>query len=185
MTEGVHEVRRTVRSLMKRPMYSLVIVGTLALGFGANTAIFSLVRGVLYSPLPYQDAERLVMLWNQFPESDDGNLAVSREEMKDWRAEEGLFAGVAAIRTGEQNALWTLELDGRTEKHDGAWVTSNFFDVLGVDAQLGRTFLPEESVDGSHRVMVLSDAFDGAVRHRRGCASDRVHQRGQPAPRAG
>ena len=159
MTEVVREVRHTVRSLMKRPMYALVIVGTLALGFGANTAIFSLVRGVLHSPLPYEDAERLVMLWNQFPESDDGNLAVSREEMKDWRAEEGLFAGVAAIRTGEQNALWTLEMDGRTEKHDGAWVTSNFFDVLGVDAELGRTFLPEESVDGSHRVMVLSDVF--------------------------
>ena len=101
MTEVVRDVRHTVRSLMKRPMYSLVIVGTLALGFGANTAIFSLVRGVLLSPLPYEDAERLVMLWNQFPESDDGNLAISREEMKDWRAEEGLFAGVAAIRTGE------------------------------------------------------------------------------------
>ncbi|MEE8146615.1 MAG: ABC transporter permease [Longimicrobiales bacterium] len=156
MTDVVREVRHTVRSLMKRPMYALVIVGTLALGFGANTAIFSLVRGVLLSPLPYEDAERLVMLRNEFP---DGDLAVSTEEIKDWRAEEGLFTGVAAIRTGEQNALWTLEMDGRTEKHDGAWVSSNFFDVLGVDAELGRTFLPEESVDGSHRMMVLSDAF--------------------------
>ncbi|GMR12893.1 MAG: ABC transporter permease [Gemmatimonadota bacterium] len=159
MIEVVREVRHTVRSLMKRPMYVLVVVGTLALGFGANTAIYSLVRGVLLSPLPYEDAESLVMLRNQFPESDDGDLAVSREEMKDWRAEEGLFTGVAAIRTGEQNALWTLEMDGRTEKHDGAWVTSDFFDVLGVEAELGRTFLPEESIDGRHRVMVLSDAF--------------------------
>ena len=159
MTDVIREVQHTVRRLVKRPMYTLVIVGTLALGFGANTAIFSLVRGVLLSPLSYEDAGRLVLLWNQFPGSGDGDLRVSLEEMKDWRAEPGLFTGMAGITTGEQNALWTLEMDGRTEKHDGAWVTSNFFDVLGVEAGLGRTFLPEESIEGRHRVMVLSDAF--------------------------
>ena len=141
------------------PGHALVIVGTLALGFGANTAIFSIVRGVLLSPLPYNDSERLVLLLNQFPESDEKDMPVSMEEIRDWRAEPNLFAGVAGIRTGEQNVLWTLEMDGRTEKHDGAWVTSDFFDVLGVEAAVGRTFLPEEGVEGRHRVMVLSHAF--------------------------
>jgi putative ABC transport system permease protein len=159
MTDMIRDVQRTVRRLVKRPMYAFVIVGTLALGFGANTAIFSLVRGVLLSPLPYEDAGRLVLLWNEFPGSDDGQVRVSVEEMRDWRAEPGLFTDMAGITTGEQNALWTLEMDGRTERHEGAWVTSNFFDVLGVEAGQGRTFLPEEATDGRHRVTVLSDAF--------------------------
>ena len=159
MSELIREIQHTVRRLARRPMYALVVVGTLALGFGANTAVFSIIRGVLLSPLPYGDPEGLVLIRNQFPGTEDTDMGVSMEEMKDWRATPNLFTGVAGIRTGEQNALWTLEMDGRTEKHDGAWVTSDFFDVLSVEAAVGRTFLPEEGVEGRHRVMVVSHDF--------------------------
>jgi len=100
-----------------------------------------------------------VLVWNQFPETEDRDLRVSRAEMLDLAAEEGLFQGVAGIATGEQNALWTLEADGRTEKTDGAWVTADLFQVLGVEARLGRVSAPEDGVEGRHRVVVLSDGF--------------------------
>jgi putative ABC transport system permease protein len=148
-----------LRRLRSRPGFSVVVILTLALGFGANTAIFSLIRGVLLTPVSYNAPERLALIFNAFPEAGDTDLRMSPAEMEDLSQRRDLFTALGGIRTGEQNALWTLEIDGRTERTEGAWVTANLFDVLGVEPELGRTFTSDESVEGRHRVMVLSGAF--------------------------
>ncbi len=154
------DLRHVFRGLWRHPGFTAIAVLILALGIGANSAIFSVVRGVLLTPLPYGDPGQLVSLWNQFPEAGEDMMGLSHAELTDWRQHDDLFAGVASLTTGEQNFVWTLETDdGRTEKHSGAFVTANLFDVLAVNAVLGRTFLPEEETEGHNLVVVMSNAF--------------------------
>lgn len=156
----ISDLRYAIRGLLRHRGFTLVAVLTSSLGIGANSAIFSVVRGVLLSALPYGDSDRLVFFWNQFPAVGENELPLSHAELVDWRAQTDVFEGMAGLTTGEQNFLWTLETeDGRTEKYSGAMATANLFDVLGVEAALGRTFLPVEETRGNNLVMVLSDAF--------------------------
>ncbi len=135
----------------KAPGFTLVAVAALALGIGANTAIFSVVNAVLLSTLPYADAGRLVMVWEDastfgFPRNTPapGNFA-------DWRTEIEAFEGVGAVDTRDFNLTGT----GNPEKVGGAGATANLFAVLGVKPLLGRAFLPEEDTGGPHRVAVI------------------------------
>ena len=160
MASILSDLRLVFRSLLRHRGFTAIAVVILALGIGANSAIFSVVRGVLLTPLPYRDPGELVLLWNQFPAAGEDMMRLSHAELADWRRASQVFVGVAGLSTGEQNFLWTLETDdGRTEKHRGAFATANLFDVLGVDAAMGRTFLPEEETEGNNLVAVLSDAF--------------------------
>ena len=159
MRNLLSDLRYAIRGLGRKPGFAAVGVLTLALGIGANSAMFSIVSGVLLQPLPYGEPDRLVFIWNQFPGAGENEMRVSAAELVDWREETEIFAGVGALTTGEQNLLWTLTADGRTERFSGAFTTVDLFEVLGVDAALGRTFLPEESTEGRNDVVILSDGF--------------------------
>ncbi len=138
------------RMLIKNPGFTVIAVFTLALGIGANTAIFSVVNGLLLRPLPYPEPERLVMIWED-PGSIPRNF-VNPRNYADWREQNQVFEQVAAINTQNIN----LTDDGEPERMIGARVAANFFSILRVNASLGRTFLPTEDGAGSRPVAVLS-----------------------------
>jgi putative ABC transport system permease protein len=149
----LQDVRYGLRVLWQKPGFTAVAVLTLALGIGANTAVFSLVSAVLVRPLNYREAERLVMVWEDetaagFPRETPavGNYA-------DWRAQNRVFEDVAAI---DQRTYDLTGEGGEPEKILVFGVTSNFFPLLGTEAKLGRTLLPDEDRPGAHRVAVLS-----------------------------
>ncbi len=135
------DMRFGLRSLLKHPGHTAVVVLTLALGIGANTAIFSVIHAVMIRPLPYENPDQLVLLRHRIEATDfiDGPLPPA--DVMDIRDHTDVFQGVAATdRTFEQN----LTGDGDPIEVRVAGVTANFFDVLGVEAALGRTFLPED-----------------------------------------
>ena len=146
----IHDLRVSLRSLRKRPGFTVVVVLTLALGIGAPTAIFSLVSGVLLRPLPYQDPGRVVMVWQRAPVW--GRVGVSPANFLDWRQQNEAFEDMAAIAGATVNLTGTDE----PERLRGRRVSASFFPILGVPPALGRTFLPEEDQPDGERVVVLS-----------------------------
>ena len=144
------DVRYGVRMLAKHKAFTAVAVLTLALGIGANTAIFSVVNELLLRPLPYRDAERIVMLWEVTPEGRHQNTT-SRANFRAWRAQSTSYENISAFTDQRFN----LTGDGEPEELSVQMATPELFKVLGVDPLLGRTFLPE---DGELRsaVAVLS-----------------------------
>jgi putative ABC transport system permease protein len=149
------DVRYALRVTARRPVLSLVIVLTLALGIGANTAIFSLVHTVLLRPLPYRDAGRLVMVWEQRPDRGDGDFPVRPANFFDWKARATSFDDVAWSR----DAMHNVTGDGEPESVIGYRFSTNMFDVLGVQPALGRAFRPDEDRPGGPRVAILSHGF--------------------------
>jgi predicted permease len=149
------DIRYALRALRRSPAFALAAVLTLALGIGANSAIFSVVNSVLLRPLPYAAPERLVMVWGRYPQF--GRTSTSIPDFRDWRDQTtGTFAAMAARR----GAAFVLTGMGEAEQITGDRVTANFFQTLGVRAARGRTFLPEEErVGGDDDVVVLSDGF--------------------------
>ena len=144
------DVRYGVRMLTKHRAFTGIAVLTLALGIGANTAIFSVVNELLLRPLPYRDAERIVMLWEVSPGGRRQN-STSRANFRAWRAQSTSYENVAAFTDQRFN----LTGDGEPEELSVQMATPELFKVLGVDPLLGRTFVPE---DGELRsaVAVLS-----------------------------
>jgi hypothetical protein len=145
------DVRYAARALRRNPAFAGAIVVTLALGIGANTAIFSVYDAVLLKPLPYGDPERIVMLWEQ-QRWDLGTVAPAN--FVDWRAQSHSFSDMAAI--AQPNFILTGY--GEPARLAGAAVSASFFRVLGVDLKLGRSFLEEEDKPGKDRVTILSHA---------------------------
>jgi len=139
------------RMLAKSPGFTLVAVLTLALGIGANTAIFSVVNTVLLKPLPFAEPDRLVMIWGLDAGKDEIDL-VSAADFDDWRASSHVFQSMAASR----DASYSLTGDGDPESIRGYRFSSDFWQVLDVQPILGRTFLPEEDAPGHDQVVVLS-----------------------------
>jgi putative ABC transport system permease protein len=148
------DLRFGVRMLAKKPGFTLMAVITLALGIGANTAIFSVVRAVLLKPLPYKDSERLVMVWES-GEKTGGEFDVRINHFLAWRDEQQVFTQLAAYQYKDFN----LSGGDRPERIQGALVTSNLFPLLGAQPAAGRDFLPEEERDGRHRVVIVSYDF--------------------------
>jgi putative ABC transport system permease protein len=146
------DFRYAARTLRKNPGFALVAIFTLALGIGANTAIFSVVNAVLLRPLPFADADRLVDLSETFP---GGFGSVSVPDLEDWRRQSGAFQGIAAYAF----RAFSLQGGDAPERITGQRVTANYFDVLGVRPELGRAFTPDEERAGNDRVVVLSDAL--------------------------
>ena len=156
MESLLQDLRFGARMLVKNPSFTLVAVFTLALGIGANTAIFSVVNAVLLRPLPFKEPERLVMVWNRGAEAAGGDrtpLALS--DLLDWRAQSRSFDEIGAF----QNIMYNYAGGESPERVQAASVTANFFSVLGAPPALGRTFLPEEERPGAPRVALLSDGF--------------------------
>jgi putative ABC transport system permease protein len=153
MNALVQDVRYAIRMLAKNPGFTAVAVLTLALGIGANTAIFSVVHAVLLKPLPYEDADRLVMVWEQNPERDWYQNVVSAANFLDWRRQNDVFTQLAAVNPW---GAFNLTGTGKPEEVRGEQVTTNLFTLLGVRPIMGRDFLPEEDKPGGARVVILS-----------------------------
>lgn len=153
----VHDVRYGVRRLLRAPAFSAVVVLTLGLGIGANTAIFSVVDHILFRPLPFPDSERLVALWT--------DVTARGGPEDEWLS----YANFADVRDGvqavESAAVWggwspTLVLDGEARAVQGAVVTREMFtDVLRIDPALGRAFAPEEDRPDAPLVVLVSDGL--------------------------
>lgn len=146
------DVRFGVRTLVKNPGFTAVAVIALALGIGANSAIFSVVNTVLLRPLPYQDPERLVMIWEKGAADVFPINSVSAANFLDWRDQNQVFEGMAIIN----HASFNLTGVGEPERINGRRVSANLFRLLGVEPQLGRAFLPEEDAPGAGQVVILS-----------------------------
>jgi putative ABC transport system permease protein len=146
------DLRYGARMLFKTPGFTLIAVLTLALGIGANTAIFSVVNRVLLFRLPYKDAGRLVMVWGSNPQQGADIDLVSPADLADWRTQNTVFEDLAATN----DAPYNLTGMGEPESLIGYSLAANFFQVAGVQPALGRAFTPEEDRAGAPGVVVLS-----------------------------
>ena len=146
------EILHAARALLRRPGFTIVVVLTLALGIGANTAIFSIVDSVLLRPLPYPNASRLAAVWGVYPEF--GNTSTSLPDFRDYRAQTRRFDALGAASMQGLN----LAGDGSAERVSALNQTANYLSVLGLSPTLGRGFLPEEESRTS-RVLMLGHDF--------------------------
>src|SRR5438067_2033629 len=147
------DVRFGLRMLLKTPGFTVVAVATLGLSIGANTAIFSLVNGVLLRPLPFPDAERIIYIEGKNPAAGISESNISYLDFTNWSQQTDLFASTAAYWTGEAH----LGADGEEpERVPRAGVTTGFFSVLGVQPALGRTFVPEDDKGWPQTVAIIS-----------------------------
>jgi predicted permease len=149
----LQDLRFAVRQLRRTPAFTVTAVACLALGIGANTAIFSAVDGVLLSPLPFPEPERLLTVWGHH--ASIGRETASLPDFLDWRRESRSFAGMAA----RANTQFNLTGAGEPEVVRGALVTANYFRVLGAPIPVGRGFRDEEERSGAARVAILSEGF--------------------------
>jgi predicted permease len=152
----IQDLRYGARTLMKSPGFAFVAVLTLALGIGANTAIFSVINGVLLRALPYYESERLVMVWADRPilQARIGlaDFPVAVADFVDWRSQNQVFEQMAALETQRMN----LTGEGEPESVVSLRASASLFPLLGAGFAVGRAFLPEEDKADAHRVVVIS-----------------------------
>jgi predicted permease len=149
------DVRFALRNLRKYPSYTAVVLLTLALGIGANTAIFSVVHAVLLRPLPYANGDRLLEVRQQAPKIGVANAGVSVKEVNDFRAQTESLDAVVEYHQMSFNMLGR----GEASRVQTGVVSANFFDVLGVSPILGRTFRADDDSKNAPAVLVLSYAY--------------------------
>lgn len=147
----IRDIRFAARSLMKRPSFALIVVLTLALGIGANAAVFSVINAVLLRPLPYRDADRVVTLWQNNVKVGIPRNDVSPANFIDWSEQASSFEAIAGI----EPFGFSLLGDGEPERFPAWLVTSGFFHVAGTDAWLGRTLTAEDFQPGNDHVVVI------------------------------
>src|SRR5436309_6525189 len=146
------DLRYGLRTLAQAPGFTAVAAIALALGIGANSAIFSVVDAILIKPLPYKDPHRLVMVWETNPHRGRAKNVISPGNFLDWQSQNTVFEQMAAIRDDRLNLTGT----GEPEELRGQAVSANLFPMLGVNAMLGRTFSPEEDLPDRPPVVLLS-----------------------------
>jgi putative ABC transport system permease protein len=146
------DLRYGARILLKKPGFTLIAVITLALGIGANTAIFSVVNAVLLRPLSYDAADRLVYIWDSNPGIGYPRFPSSGPNFEDWRRQSQSFEYMAAFVSWSFNPTGS----GEPERLQGARVSPEMFPMLGIKPVIGRTFTSEEDKVGKHRVVLLS-----------------------------
>src|SRR5436190_11178052 len=153
----MNDLKFAFRQLLKNPGFTAVAVLTLALGIGANTAIFSVVNGVLLRPLPFPAADRLVMIHtiHRHEGRTDRFETVFDPDFKEWIEQNRAFEHMAAYGSGQA----TLLSGGEPERIGSAEVTIDFFALLGVKPLAGRTFLPEEHQAGGPRAVMFSEGL--------------------------
>ncbi|MEE8045862.1 MAG: ABC transporter permease, partial [Dehalococcoidia bacterium] len=152
----LQDVRFALRNLRAHPAFALVAVITIALGIGANTAIFSVVNAMLLRDLPYAEPGRLVRIWSTNTERGIERGFMSPPDIADYQAVNRTFQDLAAYSEAE---LAMVGRDGAATKVTGTWAGDNLFSVLGVTAHLGRTFGPDDGLAGAPKVIVLGYGF--------------------------
>src|SRR5215831_1941237 len=148
-------VRYALRNLRKRPVFSLIVIFTLALGIGANTAIFSVVDAVLLAPLPYGHPDKLVALWAKNEKQNLTQQPISYPNSVDLKQANDVFEHVSVVR-GESFSLTDRD---EPERVTGVRVSTNILTLLGVTPALGRNFLPEEEQPANAAVALLGHAL--------------------------
>src|SRR5437764_1157227 len=144
------DLRYGLRSLLKNPSFTIIAVIALALGIGANSAIFSVVNAVLLRPLPFKNPAQLVMVWENATHLGFPKNTPSPPNFVDWQKQNTVFTGMAAMSEHSFNLTGV----GEPERLDGRRVSANLFDLLGVPALLGRTFVPDDDRPGTHVVLL-------------------------------
>jgi predicted permease len=153
MTGLAQDVRYALRQLRKSPSFTTVTVLTLALGIGANTAIFSVVNGVLLNPLPFHDASRIVSMFEATPNFFKGSI--SYPNFVDWQRDNRSFEAMAAYRSTDGSITGV----GQPENVQAERVSANFFPILGVNPILGRNFSSEEDRRGASPTALISEGL--------------------------
>src|SRR2546427_2478123 len=149
----MNDLKFAFRQLFKNPGFTAVVVLTLALGIGANTAIFSFVNTILLRPLPFVEPERLVMVYTSYQANDSHKNWVAAPTLNEWRKQSTVFEGLAA-RSFDG---FVLTGKGQAEDIPGSRFSANVFRLLGIQPVLGRDFLSEEETSGKDHVVLLSD----------------------------
>ena len=147
------ELRYALRQLRKNPGFTATAVFTLALGIGANTAIFSVVNGVLLNPLPYPQPEQLVAVYQRIPQFTEASIPYP--DFLDWQRENRSFSALAAYRSDDFNLTGT----GEPERLKGGMVSATFFPIFGVKPVLGRTFSDSEDLLGGVPVALITEGL--------------------------
>ena len=162
-TTMIDELRQdfvyALRALRSAPGFALVALLTLALGIGANTAIFSVVRGVLLAPMPFPNADQVMRVWQANPGENETRSQVSEPDYLEWRTASKRFASMGAYWYMPGGSGADLTGIGTPERVEGAYITPGFFATLGARAAIGRTIRDEEAVVGNDRFIVLSHGF--------------------------
>ena len=148
-------LRRSVRGLRRAPGFTLAAVATLALGIGANTAVFSVLDALILRPLPYADAGRLVLVWDQLLKLGIDQYPTAFTNYYEYRRENKVLEDIAAYSFSDLN----LEGDGVTERLETMPVSANLFSVLGVFPALGQAFVPDQNEPGRGNAVILSDGL--------------------------
>lgn len=149
------DVRYAVRTLLRNPGFTAVVVVVLALGIGANTTIFTVVDGVLIRPLLYKDPDRLMAVWSTNPSHGINQVPVSPPDFREWRDHNHAFEGMGAYYF----ASFNLFGKDQPERVEGAIVSADFVPILGLQPMLGRSFTSQEEQFGNHRVVLLTYGF--------------------------
>lgn len=149
----LQDIRYGFRSLKSKPGLNLVALLALALGIGANTALFSILYSVLWQPLPYKEPDRLAIVWET--KDEEPRNVVNPANYADWRERNRVFTDIAAFASSPSNFSGT----GEPEEVQGLLVTPNFFSVLGVQPTYGRAFLPNDGISETNEVLILGHGF--------------------------
>ena len=163
----LQDVRVAGRGLLRSPGFAAVAIATLALGIGANSAIFTVVNAVVMRPAPYAHADRLVRVTSDFTGLAGTDLGLSQPELLDYRDRSGLFESIAGVWAINANLTGVDE----PERVEVLIASPTYFDVLGARPQLGRLFRPEDEGAGITEVLVISDAL---WRRRFGASPDAI-----------
>ena len=158
MDNLLQDIRFGLRMLRRSPGFACVVVATLALGIGANSAIFSIVSAVLLRPLPYKDSDRVVMIWETFGKQDFSQVPASVPNYLDWKEQSRSFEDMAAAFAMPEYGF-NLVINGEPERVRGGRATSSLFPVLGIKPALGRGFLEEEDKPGGPPVVLISQSL--------------------------
>jgi predicted permease len=155
MNSLMRDIRHGSRILRGNPGFAVVAVLTLALGIGANSAIFSVVDSVLLKPLPYDEPDRLVELWETNPIKGWTDAPVASANLLDWQNQNDVFEGIGASFSGGMSNFSMMSADN-PERHQGLGITPNLFPVLRARPLMGRVFAPDEQEEGKRNVVILS-----------------------------
>jgi len=153
MSNIIRDLRFAVRSFLRSPRFTIPAVLALALGIGATSAIFSVMRGVVLRPLPYSDPDRIVVVWES--NARRNRNVIANGNWIEWRARNRSFSHLGMAGSWRLNLL----LDGRPEEAVGMFASSDVFPALGVQPALGRAYGPSEDEEGNDRVIIVSDNF--------------------------
>jgi hypothetical protein len=155
MNSFLQDLRYAGRMLAKTPGFTIVAILTLALGIGANVAAFSIVRAVLLRPLPYRQPGQLVRVFDDLRASNVRDVGMSEPEIEDLQNRSGVFEDISAVWPISAN----LTGGDRPERVEVVATSTNYFTLLGANAQLGRIYTKQETVPGFIEAAVISDGF--------------------------